>query len=148
MLDQSYRQTAREGGRVRVRTRDRATGVEGHTWLRMDSTPDTKTVTDLTHQIAGTGFDHYAAMRDLQSAASAPVLLLCCANCCFLQLSGMSRQMSDGLSGYCVVHQPTHGRSLADVVSIFDDCDCFSYCAEQADDEVRMRLWKERAGTR
>jgi hypothetical protein len=146
MLDESYRPAVREGDLVRVRTRDCLTGGAAHAWLRTESEPDTRIVADLTHRLTGRGSDQYAAMRDLQAVASAQALLLCCATCCFLQLTGMSRQMSGGLSGYCLAHMPEHGRSLADLVSIYDDCDRFSFCAEPADDEVRMRLWKERAG--
>jgi len=145
MLDSSYERAPRRDDQVGVRTHGRTGDAADRLWLQTGAAGDDWYVQDLTHRVTGRGEDRYDALRDLQSALAPDTSLSVCANCCFFEATGMSRQMSDGAAGYCLVNFPSHGRSLADVVAIFDYCDCYTHCAEPATDELRLRLWKERA---
>ena len=74
------------------------------------------------------GYDTYAAFEKLQlKLLLRDLILCCCANCWFLKFTGLSRQMSSGENGYCLLYAKEYGRSLSDVVAIFDYCDYFKY---------------------
>jgi hypothetical protein len=73
--------------------------------------------------LEGWGDDAYAALDALRRQLSGT--LWCCGSCRHFHMTGMSRQMSSGRKGYCLLFVREHGRSLDDVVEIFDACDAF-----------------------
>lgn len=145
MLESSYEQAPRREAHAGVRARAPASGAVERVWLRLGADGEDRLIEYPGEPAAGKGYDRYEALRSLQSALAGRRVLECCGNCCFFQLTGMSRDMSDGESGYCLVNYPRYGRSGDDVVAIFDYCDGFVHCEAPASDQVRIRLWKERA---
>lgn len=88
----------------------------------------------------GLGEDYYAALQDLQlQFSNIKCTLCCCGNCRYIQLTGLSRQMSSGIGGYCLVNMEKYGRSLNDAVSIFDCCDLFEYGPQEYIKEFNNR---------
>jgi len=76
----------------------------------------------------GRGDDAYGSLESLYKQLYERDLILRCCGCCwYLQVTGLSRQMSSGEKGYCLLFVKEYGRSLNDVVSVFDYCDFFKF---------------------
>ena len=127
MLDKSYVRALRKGDVITVRCRrgaDLTTAPVGLT-LRKEAAGDFRIFSESLN-CDGRGEDIYAAFEDLGRQLLARDLIPCCCGYCwYLQFTGMSRQMSSGEKGYCLLYATDHGRSLTDVVGIFDYCDFF-----------------------
>ena len=92
--------------------------------------------------VEGRGSDLYDAFSALEGALPGETPnLLACGSCRYFHQTGLSRQMSGGGKGYCVLYSASHGRSLQDAVSIFDFCDAFEYGPKQYMRELNER-WK------
>ncbi len=73
--------------------------------------------------------DYFGALEAAQNRlGESEKILRCCGNCQNFQMTGKSRQMSDGLMGYCLLDLRRNGNyTRDDIVSIFDRCDAFAY---------------------
>jgi hypothetical protein len=93
----------------------------------------------------GRGEDFYLAFEDLQNQLfDRNITLCCCGNCRFFQLTGLSRQMSSGTAGYCLVYMEKYGRSPSDSVAIFDYCDRFEYGPQKFVKELYEKFGKSK----
>lgn len=144
MLDPTYRKADRDGNRVRIRALNVASRTVADAWLTMIQIGEQVQLREDDRGWRGEGDDACEALETLQAHVEPDEELLCCGACCFFQVTGMSRQMG-GSTGYCLVHFPTHGRSLDDVVATFDFCERYVHCPGGGSDSARMRLWEREA---
>lgn len=145
MLDKSYVRALQVGNMITVRGQHREdlTIFPVDLILREEGKADFRILSERL-DCEGRGEDIYAAFESLSSQLLERDLILCCCGYCwFFQLTGLSRQMSSGENGYCRLFAKDHGRSLADVVAIFDSCDFFKYgpqgLVKELDQQIRKK---------
>jgi hypothetical protein len=129
MLDKSYVRALRTGDKIEIRTRHKADSTMFPVEISVAKTgTDEYRILILKESCETRGVDTYAAFEELQAQLLFRNLIFCCCgNCWFLQFTGLSREMSAGENGYCLLYAKKYGRSLSDVVAIFDYCNHFKY---------------------
>jgi hypothetical protein len=123
VLHQSFRKAVREGDVATVGGVERGAAVAHPVALSVHRDADEWRITLPAQGLDGRGDDAYAALQALRRQLS--TTLWCCGSCRHFHLTGMSRQMSSGQKGYCLLFAREQGRSLDDVVEIFAACDGF-----------------------